>query len=177
MGSKVFAYPKPLSLVRSPYPGRNGAGRTSMMDSFAGTGTTGHAVIDLNRGRRRTAAFLLVEMESGICEEITHERLKKAVEGYSFDKPKGGEARVEGLGGGLPLLPVGPRAVRCERQHCTAKCRLPTWRPMCLLLKRAALLPKQAAARCPYSACIKGERLIALQRRAWRAGGRPAATC
>jgi hypothetical protein len=47
-------------------------------------------------------------MDSQICEEITRERLRKAIEGYSFRKPKGGEALIEGLGGGFRYCRLGP---------------------------------------------------------------------
>ena len=46
-------------------------------------------------------------MESQICEEITRERLQKAIEGFTFDKPKGGIAHVEGLGGGFRYCRLG----------------------------------------------------------------------
>ena len=94
MGSKLFAYPKPLSLVRSLMRATSRQDDL-ILDSFAGTGTTGHAVLDLNReddGQRR---FVLLEMEPDICEKITRERLKRAIEGFSFERPKGGETHVE----------------------------------------------------------------------------------
>lgn len=100
MGTKVFAYPKPLSLLRSIIRAATRSEDT-ILDSFAGTGTTAHAVLDLNRedeGRRR---FLMVEMIPEIAREITHERLRKAVEGYSYERPKGGETLVSGLGSGF----------------------------------------------------------------------------
>ena len=106
MGSKVFAYPKPLSLVRSIF---RAATRNDdlILDSFAGTGTSGHAILDLNRedhGRRR---FLLVELEPEISRGITRERLQRAVDGYSFDKPKGGTAHVAALGSGFRYCRLG----------------------------------------------------------------------
>jgi site-specific DNA-methyltransferase (adenine-specific)/adenine-specific DNA-methyltransferase len=106
LGSKVFAYPKPLSLVRSLI---RAATRHDdlILDSFAGTGTTGHAVLDLNQEDEGQRRFLLVEMESDICEKITRVRLRGAVEGYSFLKPKGGETHVEGLGGGFRYCRLG----------------------------------------------------------------------
>ena len=106
MGSKVFAYPKPLSLVRSLVRAAT-RGSDMILDSFAGTGTTGHAVLDLNQEDEERRRFLLVEMEPDICEEITRVRLKAAAEGYSFTKPKGGEAHVEGLGGGFRFCRLG----------------------------------------------------------------------
>ena len=52
----------------------------SVLDFFAGSGTTGHAVMKLNAedgGRRR---FILVtNNENGICEKVTYERLKRVM--------------------------------------------------------------------------------------------------
>jgi adenine-specific DNA-methyltransferase len=73
--SKAFAYPKPLSLVRSLV---RTATRNSdiILDFFAGSGTTGHAVISLNRedgGRRK---FILVE-QGDYFDTVLLPRLKK----------------------------------------------------------------------------------------------------
>jgi hypothetical protein len=106
LGSKIFAYPKPLSLVRSLI--RATTRRNDIvLDSFAGTGTTGHAVLDLNRedgGRRR---FVCVEMDAEICRTITAVRLRRVIEGYSYQKSKGGEATVPGLGGAFSYCALG----------------------------------------------------------------------
>jgi len=107
MGSKVFAYPKPLSLVRSLIRATTRQDDL-ILDSFAGTGTTAHAVLDLNREDEGQRRFLLLEMQPEICEEITRERLRRAIEGFSFDKPKGGQAHVEGLRGGFRYSRLGP---------------------------------------------------------------------
>jgi len=66
-----------------------------ILDSFAGSGTTGHSVLSMNKdgGSRR---FILVEMEPDICKKITYNRLKSAVNGYTYNQTK-----VEGLGGGF----------------------------------------------------------------------------
>ena len=100
LGSKVFAYPKPLSLVRSLVRATT-RGRDIVLDSFAGTGTTGHAVLDLNREDEAHRRFILIEMEPDICQRITAERLSRAIDGYEYAKPKGGTARGPGLGGGF----------------------------------------------------------------------------
>jgi len=101
-GTKVFAYPKPISLVASLI---QAASRSDdlVLDSFAGSGTTGHAVLKLNQqdgGKRR---FILVEMESKIAREVTAERVRRVAQGYSRVK---GEA-VPGLGGGFRFCELG----------------------------------------------------------------------
>ena len=71
-----------------------------ILDSFAGSGTTGHAVLNLNKADGGNRHFILVEMESKIARDITAERVKRVAQGYTNAK---GE-KVEGLGRRLPLL-------------------------------------------------------------------------
>jgi adenine-specific DNA-methyltransferase len=68
-----------------------------ILDSFAGSGTTGHAVLKQNAedsGKRR---FILVEMDENIAKDVTAERVRRVAEGYTNAK---GQA-VPGLGGGF----------------------------------------------------------------------------
>ena len=74
-GSKRFAYPKPLSLLRSLVRSAVQA-HDVVLDFFAGSGTTGHSVISLNRedgGRRK---FILVEM-GDYFDTVLLPRIKK----------------------------------------------------------------------------------------------------
>lgn len=106
MGSKLFAYPKPLSLVRSLIRAATRSGDI-VLDSFAGTGTTGHAVLDLNNedgGKRR---FVLVELDPQIAQKITAERLRRVIQGYDYEKLKGGLATVNGLPGAFRYCSLG----------------------------------------------------------------------
>lgn len=92
-GSKVFSYPKPVSLLN--YLLLIGSYIDStVLDFFAGSGTTLHAVMQLNAedGGKRTC-ILCTNNENGICENVTYERNKRVINGYT--KPNG-EA-VEGL--------------------------------------------------------------------------------
>ncbi|MCE5360422.1 MAG: hypothetical protein JJ714_05440 [Acidithiobacillus sp.] len=68
-----------------------------ILDSFAGSGTTAHAVLKQNAedgGKRR---FILVEMDEHIAQNVTRERVKRVAEGYTNAKGQ----TVEGLGGGF----------------------------------------------------------------------------
>ena len=67
-----------------------------ILDSFAGSGTTGHSVFSLNKKDGGNRRFVLVEMETEICNKITYNRLKSAINGYTYN-----ENKVEGLGGGF----------------------------------------------------------------------------
>jgi hypothetical protein len=99
-----FDYPKPTSLVEYLVRAATHGERDAVvLDSFAGSGTTAHAVLRLNRadgGRRR---FILVELEPEIARGVTAERVRRVCEGY--DDARG--ARVEGLGGGFRFCELG----------------------------------------------------------------------
>lgn len=101
-GSKTFETPKPLLLIKwiiGLHADENGI----VLDSFAGSGTTGHAVMQLNKEDGGNRHFILVEMESNICRNVTAERLRRVCNGY--EKPDG--TQIEGLGGGFRYCKLG----------------------------------------------------------------------
>ena len=72
-----------------------------ILDSFAGSGTTAHAVLNMNKqdgGHRR---FILVETED-YAENITAERVRRVITGYGE-----GKKAVEGTGGGFSFYELG----------------------------------------------------------------------
>ncbi len=101
LGRKAFDTPKPVALIRwlvSLHADSDGL----VVDTFAGSGTTAQAVLDLNRddgGRRR---FILIEMERQIARDITAERVRRVIQGYTNAK---GEP-VPGLGSGFRYFEV-----------------------------------------------------------------------
>ncbi|MGV3720792.1 MAG: site-specific DNA-methyltransferase [Actinomycetota bacterium] len=106
LGRKAFPQPKPVallnflvSLVQDP--------NSIVLDSFAGSGTTGHAVLAANHADGGSRSFILVEMEPRICREVTAERLKRVIAGYCYKDTLGVEHRVDGLGGSFRYLRVG----------------------------------------------------------------------
>jgi len=68
-----------------------------ILDSFAGSGTTGHAVLKQNAEDGGNRKFILVEMEDTIARDITTERVRRVAKGYKDSKGK----KVKGLGGGF----------------------------------------------------------------------------
>lgn len=64
-----------------------------ILDFFAGSGTTLHATLELNKDGGRRQCILVTNNENNICEEVTYMRSKKVIQGYTT--PKGEE--VEGL--------------------------------------------------------------------------------
>jgi len=96
LGSKVFAYPKPLGLIKRIL--EIATDKDSLiLDSFAGSGTTAHAVLNLNQQDGGNRKFILVEMDDNIAQTVTAERNKRVIEGYENAK---GE-QIAGLGGGF----------------------------------------------------------------------------
>lgn len=93
LGDGKFDYPKPLFLLLKIIACSTKR-HSTILDFFAGSGTTLHAVMQLNAedgGHRQ--CILVTNNENGICENVTYERNKRVIEGYT--KPKGD--LVEGL--------------------------------------------------------------------------------
>ncbi|GAI81232.1 unnamed protein product, partial [marine sediment metagenome] len=55
-----------------------------ILDSFAGSGTTGYAVLDLNKIDGKKRKFILIEMED-YAKDITAERVKRAIKKYDYN--------------------------------------------------------------------------------------------
>lgn len=92
-GEKVFSNPKPVELVKRIMI-LIGNKNLTILDFFAGSGTTLHATMQLNAedgGHRQ--CILVTNNENNICEEVTYERNKRVINGYTT--PKGVE--VAGL--------------------------------------------------------------------------------
>ena len=68
-----------------------------VLDSFAGSGTTAHAVLKQNAEDGGNRRFILVEMDNNIAKTVTAERVKRVCQGYTNAKGK----EVEGLGSGF----------------------------------------------------------------------------
>ena len=78
-----FATPKPTKLLKTIIKISSGKDDI-ILDSFAGSGTIGHAILDLNKEDNGNRKFILVEMEAGIAKNITAERIKRASEKYGY---------------------------------------------------------------------------------------------
>lgn len=80
---KIFDNPKPVPLIKKLIELSTNKDDI-VLDSFAGSGTTGHAVLDLNKEDGGGRRFILVEMEDEIAEDITAERIKRAINKYGY---------------------------------------------------------------------------------------------
>ncbi len=101
IGEKKFDYPKSLYAVMDTILVASESREATVLDFFAGSGTTGHAILELNKQDNGSRRFILcTNNENGIAEEVTYERLRRVISGY---KSKKGE-KVSGLGGNLKYL-------------------------------------------------------------------------
>lgn len=92
---RPFAFPKPSGIIKFLLSTTvKTTPNSTILDFFAGSGTTLHATMQLNAedgGHRK--CILVTNNENNICEEVTYERNKRVINGYTTPK---GEA-VEGL--------------------------------------------------------------------------------
>jgi len=117
-GDRVFDYPKPVNLIERLLSIATNNNFGIILDFMAGSGTTGHAVMELNKEDSGNRKFILCTNnelnglekklrddglsdeeieEHGICRRITHKRIEKVMKGYTnLDGEK-----VKGLGGSL----------------------------------------------------------------------------
>lgn len=79
-----FPYPKSLYAVMECIKAAEfGKKDALILDFFAGSGTTGHAVLELNKLDNQNRSFILcTNNENKICSKITYPRLKKVIKGY-----------------------------------------------------------------------------------------------
>jgi DNA modification methylase len=93
-GKKVFDNPKSIDLIKRIIQFSEGDSKdTIVLDSFAGSGTTMHAVLDLNNEDEGNRKCILIQMteatesdpKKNICKDITRERIKRAIDKYGYD--------------------------------------------------------------------------------------------
>lgn len=81
-----FSFPKPSSLISYLIQITNKSKSINILDFFAGSGTTGHAVMKLNAEDGGNRKFILcTNNENNICRDVTYERIKRVIdkEGYA----------------------------------------------------------------------------------------------
>ena len=99
-GKAPFNTPKPSRLIQFVLQ-IVGDKDAIILDSFAGSGTTAHAVLNMNKQDGGNRKFILVEL-GDYAENITAERVRRVINGYGE-----GNKAVEGTGGGFSFYELG----------------------------------------------------------------------
>ncbi|MFN3489794.1 MAG: site-specific DNA-methyltransferase [Emticicia sp.] len=94
--SSPFETPKPIRLIERILQISTNK-NDIILDSFAGSGTTAHAVLNLNKADGGNRKFILIEMED-YAETITAERIKRVINGYADKEATGGDFAYYELG-------------------------------------------------------------------------------
>lgn len=98
LGKGIFQFPKDIDVI-GDIVNLVSEADDIVFDSFAGSGTTGHAVLKANAEDGGNRRFVLVEIDEAIAKDVTAERVRRVARGYL--KPNG--EKVEGPGGGFPF--------------------------------------------------------------------------
>lgn len=104
LGEGSFQFPKDVDVIAELISVLSGDGDV-IIDSFAGSGSTGHAVLSLNHISKEQRKFILIEMDEITASEKTAVRISKVISGYKqMTKPF---ADIQGLGGGFRFCRLG----------------------------------------------------------------------
>lgn len=99
-GKPTFSFPKPKNLIKyllSLVINKTVNQNAIILDFFAGSGTTAHAVLELNKEDEGNRRFILcTNNENNICTDVCYPRIQKVMGGY-----KSTDYKIEGLGGNL----------------------------------------------------------------------------
>lgn len=121
---RIFDYSKPYQLIAYLINSIAHFDKNSIiLDSFAGSGTTAHAVLNLNNQDKGNRKFILVEMED-YANNITAERVKRVIKGYGDKEGTGGSFDYYELG--RPLF-VGENNEYLNEEVDTQKIREYIW--------------------------------------------------
>lgn len=100
-GYRAFDFSKPRTLIENILSIVVNKQDDIILDSFAGSGTTAQAVLEMNKQDGGNRKFILCEM-CDYAEDITAERVRRVMKGYGEGKNK-----VEGTGGGFDFYELG----------------------------------------------------------------------
>ena len=114
LGNKDFDYPKPLSLIQS-FIRQTTTENDLIVDFFAGSGTTAHAVIAQNEEDEGDRRFILVsnteateeQSAKNVCRDVCARRVQRVIDGYTVPTQNGNKD-ILGLDGDFAYL-------RCRR--------------------------------------------------------------
>lgn len=141
-GKKLFDTPKPTQLIERILEVATDKD-SIVLDSFAGSGTTAHAVLKLNQQDGGNRKFILTEMED-YAEHITAERVKRVIQGY---------AGQPGTGGSFDYLTLG-EPVFTDSGELNERAGLPGLRQYIYYAETKQALPHLAEAEADNAAFL-----------------------
>ena len=113
---RFFPYPKPVDLIRRVVQITTRPGEI-ILDSCAGSGTTGHSVLKLNADDGGDRRFVVIQLPHdthedrkagfNICRNVTQPRLQRVIAGYSYKNSSNRDVSIDGLGGSFSYVRVG----------------------------------------------------------------------
>ena len=163
-GNAPFDTPKPTRLIERVL--QVSAGDDALvLDSFAGSGTTAHAVLRLNAEDGGSRRFILAELD-GYADTVTAERVRRVIAGYGE-----GSNAVEGVDSGFSYYELGPALFRGDGTLSTDVTRADLARYVWATETRAPY--EDLADEHPY---LLGEHAQAVYYLAWEPGEETALT-
>lgn len=112
-----FTYPKPVELIKYLVRAFTNSNDV-ILDSFAGSGTTAQAVLEINHEDKSLRKFISVEISDSNAVEVIQPRLKNAIDGNK-------KAKIEKNGGGFRFFKLG-EAVFDEYGSLNSEIKFPT---------------------------------------------------
>jgi len=103
---RPFDFPKPTDLIEELISFTTN-GNDIVLDSFAGSGTTGHAVLLANKADGQNRKFILTEMKEHIAKTITQPRLSRVISGYT----KANGEKIKPLASGFEYFQLSEKAM------------------------------------------------------------------
>jgi adenine-specific DNA-methyltransferase len=165
--ASVFITPKPTRLMKRIIEIATEPGDI-VLDSFAGSGTTGVAVAREGGGRR----FIMIEMEPAICQQVTAARLRRVIEGYDREKSNGSKDRIEGTGGGFRFCTLGEPLFDADGNVSPAV----TFADLAahvFFCETGSPIPRRADAASPFIGAFQGRAVYCFTRRTRSASRAP----
>jgi site-specific DNA-methyltransferase (adenine-specific)/adenine-specific DNA-methyltransferase len=150
-GLPPFDTPKPIALIRRIL--EIASDKDSLiLDSFAGSGTTGHAVLAQNKADGGNRRFITVEMDETICRDVTAQRIRKAIEGYGD---------TAGLGGGFRFCTLGA-ALFDDAGNIAGEVKFTDLAAHIFFTETGVPIPKRAKSDCPLLGVHNGKAVYLL---------------
>lgn len=156
-GDQVFAFPKAPQLVELLI--KQATDEDSIvLDSFAGSGTTGHAVVAANHSDGGTRKCVLIEVLPEVARDVTRTRLQSVCEGYS---DTASEVAIEGLGSGFRYCKLG-RTLLDEFGDINGDVPFTDLARYVYLLETGVPVPKRPKKDCPLLGVHQGRAIYLL---------------